>query len=100
MKARPMMFAAAIFALAVTGAAQATEREAPVVVYVDGLQPHVAAEVKKHADRGITALGRYLERTRKQHGLALEDVVRKPDIRTVGDIGPRKEYRKHAAEWR
>ncbi|MCM2329341.1 MAG: hypothetical protein NDI88_15790 [Lysobacter sp.] len=70
------------------------------MVYVEGLQPHVAAEVKMQADRGITALNRYLERTRKQHGLALEDVVRKPDIRTVGDLGPQKEYRKHAGEWR
>ena len=100
MKARPMMFAAAIFALAVPGAAQATEREAPVAVYVAGLQPHVAAEVKKHADQGITALSRYLDRTRKQHGLALEDVVRKPDTRTVGNIEPQKEYRRHAADWR
>ena len=94
-----MQFAPAIFAMTLTGAAWATE--APVMVNVAHLQPSVAAEVQKHAAQGMTSLKRYLETTRKQHGLALEDVTRPQDMRDPKAITPpSKEYKKHAKDWK
>src|SRR5688572_29292168 len=94
-----MMYAPAIFALAM--AASAHSAEAPVMVNVSHLQPAVAAEVQKHAAQGMTSLKRYLEATRKQHGLALEDVTRPDDMRKASDITPpNKDYKKHAKDWK
>jgi len=101
MNATPVMFALAIFVLAGAGAAGAEEREPPVVVYTEGLQPRVAEQVQKHAQEGITSLQRYLERTRKQNGLYLEDVMSKPEKRAdFVAASPPKVYRSHANEWR
>ena len=101
MKTPSRALAAAILALAATGAACAEGREAPVTVYVDGLQPRVAEQVQKHAQEGITSLQRYLERTRKQNGLYLEDVTSRPEKRAdFVAPSPPKVYRSHANEWR
>jgi hypothetical protein len=94
-----MLYAPAIFALAMAGSAHSAE--APVMVNVAHLQPGVAAEVQKHAAQGMTSLKRYLEATRKQHGLALEDVMRPADIRDPKTITPpAKDYKKHAKDWK
>jgi hypothetical protein len=69
-----MLIAPAIFALTLSTSVFASEP--PVKVNVSHLQPAVAAEVQKHAAMGMTSLTRYLEATRKQHGLSLEDVTR------------------------
>ena len=102
MKALSMMLAPAIFAFAGSCAVCAEERDVPIAVNVAGLQPHVAAQVTKHAEQGVTALSRYLERTRKQNGLYLEDVTRKPVVQaTGGEQTPPKRYRTtHASQWR
>jgi hypothetical protein len=94
-----MLYAPAIFALAMAGSAHSAE--APVMVNVAHLQPGVAAEVQKHAAQGMTSLKRYLETTRKQHGLALEDVTRPADARDAKAITPpAKDYKKHAKDWK
>jgi hypothetical protein len=94
-----MQFAPAIFAMTMMGAAMANE--APVRVNVSHLQPALAAEVQKHAAQGMTSLKRYLETTRKQHGLALEDVTRPEDMRDPKAITPpSKDYKKHAKDWK
>lgn len=93
-----MLFAPAIFAFTL---ATAEAAEAPVKVNVAHLQPGLAAQVEKHAAQGMTALKRYLETTRKQHGLALEDVTRPEDRRDPNAIKPPvKEYKKHAKDWK
>ena len=92
-------YAPAIFALFTSAAALAVEP--PVMVNVAHLQPQVAAEVQKHAAQGMTALKRYLEATRKQNGLALEDVVRPEDARPSDAITPpRKDFKAHAKDWK
>ena len=94
-----MLYAPAIFALAIAGSVHSAE--APVTVNVSHLQPSVAAEVQKHAAQGMTALKRYLETTRKVHGLALEDVMRPADVRDPKEITPpTKDYKKHAKDWK
>lgn len=94
-----MLFAPTIFALTLSAASMAAEP--PVRVNVAHLQPGVAAEVQKHAAQGMSSLKRYLEATRKQHGLALEDVVRPEDMRDPKHITPpTKDYKKHAKDWK
>ena len=94
-----MLFAPAIFA--VTLSASVYAQEAPVRVNVSHLQPSVAKEVEKHAAMGMTSLKRYLEATRKQNGLAVEDVVRPEDMRDPKAITPpNKDYKKHAKDWK
>jgi hypothetical protein len=94
-----MLVAPAIFSLFASVAASAAEP--PVMVNVSHLPPSVAVEVEKAASQGMTALKRYLEATRKQNGLALEDVTRPVDARAPDDITPpRKDYKQHAQEWK
>jgi hypothetical protein len=94
-----MSFAPAIFAVTLSVAAFAAEP--PVMVNVSHLPPNVAAEVERAAAQGMTSLKRYLEATRKQHGLALEDVTRPMDARAPDDITPpRKDYKQHAVDWK
>lgn len=94
-----MLIVPAIFALTLSASVYASEP--PVKVNVSHLQPAVAAEVQKHAAMGMTSLKRYLEATRKQHGLALEDVTRPEDMRKASDITPpNKDYKKHAKDWK
>ena len=94
-----MLIAPAIFALTLSTSVFASEP--PVKVNVSHLQPAVAAEVQKHAAMGMTSLTRYLEATRKQHGLSLEDVTRPQDMRKASDITPpNKDYKKHAKDWK
>lgn len=94
-----LLIAPAIFAFALSASTYASE--APVRVNVSHLQPGVAQEVQKHAAQGMTSLKRYLEATRKQHGLALEDVMRPEDMRDPKHITPpTKDYKKHAKDWK
>jgi hypothetical protein len=94
-----MLFAPAIFALTVSTSVHANEP--PVKVNVSHLQPAVAAEVQKHAAKGMTALTRYLESTRKQHGLWIDDVTRAPDTRDPNEVkAPPRDYKQHAQEWK
>ena len=94
-----MLFAPAIFALTLSASVWANEP--PVKVNVAHLQPAVAREVEKHAAMGMTSLKRYLEATRKQNGLALEDVTRPEDRRDPKEITPpTKDYKKHAKDWK
>ena len=99
MNRNSMLFAPAIFALTLSASVYASEQ--PVKVNVAHLQPAVAKEVEKHAAQGMTSLKRYLEATRKQHGLALEDVTRPEDTRDPNAITPpTKDYKKHAKDWK
>ena len=101
MNANRAIYAMVVPMLAASGATAASEREAPVAVYVAGEQRHVADAIEKHAEVGLVALNRYLTHTRKQHGLALEDVVRRPQERHARTgTYPAKEYRRHATDWR
>ena len=94
-----MLIIPAIFTLSLTASAFATEP--PVKVNVAHLTPAVAAQVEKHAAQGMTSLTRYLEATRKQNGLALEDVTRPADMRDPKEITPpSKDYKKHAKDWK
>ena len=96
---RTMLIVPAIFAF--TMSVSVYSSEPPVKVNVSHLQPSVAAEVQRHAAQGMTSLKRYLEATRKQHGLALEDVTRPDDMRKASDITPpNKDYKKHAKDWK
>lgn len=81
-------------------AAAADARDAPVAVYVDGLQRNVAAQVVKHAQQGQRSLARYLERVRPYQRLAYEDVTRPPQHATHSIATPPREFRKHAWQWR
>jgi len=94
-----MLFAPVILAFTLSATADASEP--PVKVNVAHLQPAVAMEVEKHAAQGMTSLKRYLEATRKQNGLALEDVTRPQDMRNTAEITPpAKDYKKHAKDWK
>ena len=94
-----MLVVPAIFSL--TLAASVYASEPPVKVNVSHLQPAVAAEVQKHAAQGMSSLKRYLEATRKQNGLALEDVTRPEDMRNAAEITPpAKDYKQHAKDWK
>ena len=94
-----MLFAPVILAFTLSATAYASEP--PVKVNTSHLQPAVAKEVEKHAAQGMTSLKRYLEATRKQNGLALEDVTRPEDMRKASDITPpNKDYKKHAKDWK
>ena len=94
-----LLIAPAIFAL--TLSASVFAQEPPVKVNTGHLQPAVAKEVEKHAAMGMTSLKRYLEATRKQNGLSLEDVTRPEDMRKASDITPpNKDYKKHAKDWK
>src|SRR5436190_20013991 len=95
----PMSLAPGIFALTLSAAAMAAEP--PVMVNVSHLPPNVAEDVQRAAAQGMTSLKRYLEATRKQNGLALEDVTRPADARAPDAITPpRKDYKAHAVEWK
>ena len=93
-----MIVALAVSAAALSLPVAAEVREAPVAVYTNGLQPALAQKIEKHAAEGMTSLSRYLNRTRKEHGLTVEDVTRPPEVRTAIPP-PEKEYKKHAADW-
>jgi len=94
-----MLFAPVILAFTLSATAYASEP--PVKVNTAHLQPALAMEVERHAAQGMTSLKRYLEATRKQHGLALEDVTRPDDMRKASDITPpNKDYKKHAKDWK
>ena len=96
---RTMLIVPMVFALTLSASAHAGEP--PVRVNVAHLAPPVAKQVEKHAAEGMTSLTRYLEATRKQHGLALEDVVRPEDTRDPKEITPpSKDYKKHAKDWK
>ena len=96
---RTMLIVPAIFAFTMSVSGYASEP--PVKVNVSHLQPSVAKEVERHAAQGMTSLKRYLEATRKQNGLALEDVTRPDDMRKASDITPpNKDYKKHAKDWK
>ena len=99
-----MIRASMIVALAVNAAAfcmpaLAQDREPAVAVYTSGLQPALAQKIEKHAAEGMTSLSRYLARTRKEHGLTVEDVTRAPEVRAAIPP-PEKEYKKHASDWK
>ena len=64
--------AATIFA---AGAANAQTVEPPVAVNVDGLPPHVRERILTEAQKGPTALIRYLERTQTVHQLRPQNVI-------------------------
>ncbi len=97
MERKAMMWTLAVFALVASSAARAEEREPPVAVNVEGLQPRVAAEVSKHAEQGIRALNRYLVHTSRQHGLALADVIKSPGEPVAHRAAQSpKEYRNYA----
>lgn len=101
MKTPAIACAAAAFLFA-GGTALASEREAPVAVNVDHLQPKVAREVARHAEEGYRALARYMERTRPYQRLWFDDVMRpRSEAMLIArvDTEPRA-YRKHAIEWR
>ena len=95
----PMIVALAINAAAFCMPAVAQVREPAVTVYTAGMQPALAQKIEKHAAEGMTSLSRYLHRTRKEHGLTVEDVTRPPEVRTAIPP-PAKEYKKHASDWK
>ena len=86
-------------ALLFTGNAYAGEREAPVAVNVTNLQPHIAAQVQKHAAEGMTSLARYLERVRKGQQLSVEDVMQPPSDKPQHVAKLSREINRHAKDW-
>jgi hypothetical protein len=74
------VLAAALFATALSAAAQ--EAEPPVAVITDGLPDHVRVRVEEKAQQGHTALRRYIYSTRHIHNLRIEMIV-KPDDGTT-----------------
>lgn len=94
-----MIVALGLNAAAFCMPAVAQDREPPVAVYTSGLQPALAQKIEKHAAEGMTSLSRYLSRTRKEHGLTVEDVTRPPEVRAAIPP-PEKDYRKHASDWK
>jgi hypothetical protein len=70
---------AVAFTMTLVGVAVAQEIEDPVVVKTRGLAPHVAIKVEAEAARGITALRRYVERTRGIHNLHLGSLIATPE---------------------
>ena len=101
MRTHTIACAAAAFLFA-GSTAIASERDQPVAVNVDHLQPKVAQEVQKHAAEGARSLARYMERTRPYQRLWFDDVMRPRSESMLiarADTEPRV-YRKHAIEWR
>lgn len=91
---------AALAASAFVACASASDmREPPVAVDTTGLLPNLAIKIEKHAAEGLSSLSRYLARTRKQHNLVVEDVVREP-AKIEAMAFREKEYKRHAHEWR
>lgn len=99
MKLASMIHALAICTGLACAPAFADMRDTPVPVDVTGIQPNLAAKIEKHAAVGLTSLSRFLARTRKQHNLVVEDVVKDPEIRAQVEFSA-KEYKRHAQEWR
>ena len=94
---RTTMHALALIATLSIGPALA--QEAPVAINTSGLEPNVAEQVRKHAAEGMTSLQKYLERTRKENRLTIEDVTRAPvSFEPITD--PNKEYKLHANDWK
>ena len=92
--------AGALASLVTVGNAVAADREQPIAVNVTNLQPHVAAQVIKHAQEGPTALARYLERVRPRQQLSVEDVTQPVSDKSTEFVPLRREIRRHAHEWR
>lgn len=69
----------ACVAIAAAGLVNAQETEEPVAVKTQGLPPHVAKGVEAQAAKGITALRRYVERTRGIYNLHLGSLVATPE---------------------
>ena len=89
----------ALAAFAALSLGSAFAQESPVPVNTSALEPGVAEQVRKHANEGLTSLAKYLERTRKENRLTIEDVTRPPvSYEPISD--PSKEYKKHANEWK
>lgn len=81
------------------GNVYASEREAPVAVNVTNLQPHIAAQVQKHAQEGVTSLARYLERVRKTQQLSVEDVTQPQSDKPQQVAKLSREINRHARDW-
>jgi hypothetical protein len=89
----------ALALVAALSSAIAFAQDAPVAINTSGLEPAVAEQVRKHASEGIESLSKYLERTRKENRLTIEDVTRPPvSYEPISDPG--KEYKKHADEYK
>jgi hypothetical protein len=84
---------------ATLGFGSAIAQEAPVPVNTSALEPGVAEQVRKAANEGMTSLTKYLERTRKENRLTVEDVTR-PPVSYDPITDPSKEYKLHANDWK
>jgi hypothetical protein len=70
-------------------AAFASDFDQPIQVNTEGLQTHVAEQVRKHAAESEQALMQYLWFTRKLHHLWLDDVTR-PQTDAAAQDEPRE----------
>jgi len=76
----------AAFALA-AGPAFASGSDEPIEVNTDGLQSHVAEQVRQHAAQSERSLMQYMWFTRRTHHLWLDDVTKpkaEADAQTAG----------------
>ena len=71
----------------------------PVAVNVEGLQPHVAAQVMKHAAQGERSLARYLERVRPYQRLSYDELSRPAAEQPQSAVAAKRDFRKHAKDW-
>jgi hypothetical protein len=81
----------AIAALA-AAPAFANDIDQPIQVNTDGLQSHVAEQVREHAAESQRALMQYLWFTRRMHHLWIQDVT-KPTPDSVAATEPQAEKR-------
>lgn len=79
--------------------ANALANDAPVAVNVEGLQPHVAAQVLKHAEQGERSLARYLERVRPYQRLSYDELARPRAEPLQSPVAAKRKFRKHAKDW-
>ena len=75
MHLKRLLAAVVLAAAGSVNAQQVMYAEAPVAVDTTGLAPAVAQRVQRAADKGITALRQYVQRTRFIHALYLPDLV-------------------------
>jgi len=61
------------------GLANATQVEEPVMVDATNLRPSLARRVEAEAAKGITALSRFVHRTRSMHQLDLDELIVSPE---------------------
>jgi len=79
MRANYTKYLLAALAVATAGTVNAQQPEEPVIVNTYGLPAFVAKNVDAEAQKGITALRQYVQRTSFMHQLNLEALIVTPE---------------------